>query len=102
MANRLGELICIALGIATVAVPVVASNMGNRLGTYTAIKQARLERGSIEPITIQPYTLEPMATKSTPHHEDCLWSQDYDTESTDETSFHDTAESMSLDKHLKS
>jgi hypothetical protein len=77
MASRLGELTCIALGVATVVVPVVASNVGTRLGTYTAIRQARLDKSSIDPITVQPYELEPIATQLELSHEDCLWSKKY-------------------------
>ncbi|NEQ52330.1 MAG: hypothetical protein F6K11_19680, partial [Leptolyngbya sp. SIO3F4] len=44
MTNRLGDFACMTLAIATIAVPVVAGNVGIRLGTYTAIRQARLER----------------------------------------------------------
>ncbi|MBT9317219.1 hypothetical protein [Leptothoe spongobia] len=78
MASRLGELTCITLAIATVAVPIAAGKVGTRLGTYTAIRQARLDRESIEPITVQPYELEPIiATQLEPSHEDCLWSKQH-------------------------
>lgn len=91
MASRLGDLTCITLAIATVAVPVVAGNVGIRLGTYAAIRQVRLERETIEPITVQPYELEPIAIKQELHHEDCLWRQNYHKKNTYKTSSHNAA-----------
>ncbi len=78
MVSRVGSSICVALGIATVVVPMVSGHIGMRLGTQIAARQSYIDESSVEIPTVEPHSIDTVNAVTDEYHKDCFWGHNHD------------------------